>query len=67
MSSSRGDLVVSTKVDAAMNEFIETEANRLGISRAELLRRLLEFYRDSANESVTCPWCDEPIIVGEEL
>lgn len=63
MSDSLGEIAVTTKVDAAMSDFIEEAARERGVSRAELLRRILEFYRDSHRQETTCPWCDEPIVM----
>ncbi|WP_254831415.1 hypothetical protein [Haloglomus salinum] len=66
MSDSLGEIAVSTKVDGAMSEFIEDEARQLGISRAEFVRRVLEFYRESQREETQCPWCEEPIVMNVE-
>jgi hypothetical protein len=54
------------QIDASMSEFIEEAPREHGVSRAELLRRILEFYRDSHREETTCPWCDEPILMDLE-
>lgn len=56
-----GEVPLGTKVDDSMYSFIEDEAGRCGISRAELFRRILDDYRDSRNGDLTCPSC------GEEL
>lgn len=66
MSDSLGEIAVSTKVDGAMSEFIEEEARKLGISRAEFVRRVLEFYRESQREETQCPWCEETIVMNVE-
>ena len=66
MSDSLGEIAVSTKVDDSMSEFIEDEARELGISRAEFIRRVLEFYRKSQREEIQCPWCEGPIVVSVE-
>lgn len=63
MSDSLGEIAITTKVDASMSEFIKDAASERGVSRAELLRRVLEFYRNSHREETTCPWCDEPIVM----
>ncbi len=49
-----------------MSEFIEDEARQLRISRAEFVRRVLEFYRKSQREETQCPWCEEPIVMSVE-
>jgi hypothetical protein len=52
-----GDLPVSTKVDREMKEYLNQEADRLGITRAELIRRVFTLYRESRRENVDCPHC----------
>ena len=47
-----------------MREFIESEADRLGVSRAEFHRRLLEFYRESRRENADCPHCGETVVIS---
>jgi hypothetical protein len=47
MSECIGDVTAGTKVDQSMREFINEEAARLGVTNAELHRRLLDFYRES--------------------
>ena len=61
MSSCFGDIPTGTKVDNSMREFIEGETDRLGVSKSEFHRRLLEFYRESRREQLDCPHCDETI------
>jgi hypothetical protein len=50
-------------VDSSMREFIDAEADRLGVSKAEFHRRLLEFYRESRREQMDCPHCDGTIVM----
>ena len=64
MSQCQGDLTLATKVDASMNEFVEDETERLGISRAELHRRLLDFYRESRQNNPPCPHCGEDLDIA---
>jgi hypothetical protein len=61
MSDCLGELPVSTKVDREMQEFLTEEAERLGINRSELMRRLFTAYRDSRREETDCPHCGETI------
>jgi len=63
MSSCFGDIPAGTKVDSSMREFIDAEADRLGVSKAEFHRRLLEFYRESRREQMDCPHCDGTIVM----
>ena len=61
MAESNGTVPVGTKVDSAMKEFLDEEANRLGVSKAELQRRLLEFYRAGIEDETPCPNCGSAI------
>lgn len=61
MSRCLGQIPVTTKVDQPMREFVETEAGRLGVSRAEFVRRLLELYRESRAGNTPCDSCGEPV------
>ena len=47
MSECIGEVTAGTKIDQSMREFINEEAARLGVTNAELHRRLLDFYRES--------------------
>lgn len=61
MSQCMGDIPVSAKVDREMLEFLDGEADRLGITRAELMRRVFDLYRESRRETVDCPHCAETV------
>ena len=63
MSNCLGDIAATTKIDRDMSEFIDGEAERLGVSKAEFHRRLLEFYRDSRREKMDCPHCSEAVVM----
>ena len=63
MSNCLGATPLATKVDGAMEEFVTDEANRLGVSKAELQRRLLDFYRESIEGESDCPECGTTIII----
>ena len=63
MSSCHGEISLATKVDRDMAEYAESEAERLGVSKAEFHRRLLEFYRDSRREKLDCPHCNEAVVM----
>lgn len=63
MSSCHGEISLATKVDRDMAEYAESEAERLGVSKAEFHRRLLEFYRDSRREKTDCPHCSEAVVM----
>lgn len=62
MSQCRGSISVCSKIDKPMLDYIDAESERLGVSRAEFLRRLLELYRDSRREQVDCPECDSSVV-----
>jgi hypothetical protein len=61
MSECIGDVTAGTKVDQSMREFLNEEAARLGVTNAELHRRLLDLYRESREQEPECPHCGEPI------
>lgn len=63
MSDCQGNIALATKIDAEMNEFVEAAAAKEGVSRAELLRRLLDFYRESHRQETTCPSCGDPVVM----
>ena len=46
-----------------MAEFIESEVDRLGVTKSEFHRRLLELYRESRREDVECPHCGETVVM----
>lgn len=64
MADCHGNITCSTKVDDAMREFIEAEAERLGVPRAELHRRLLDFYKRSREDETPCPHCADDITIN---
>jgi hypothetical protein len=57
MADCHGDIPCSTKVDSSMRGFLEDEAERLGVTKAELHRRVLDFYRQSRKDETPCPHC----------
>ena len=61
MSSCMGSVPVSTKTDRDTVEYLNSEAERLGVSRAEFLRRVFSLYRESRREQVSCPHCEETV------
>jgi negative regulator of replication initiation len=63
MSDCQGEIALATKIDASMDQFVESAAAKQGVSRAELLRRLLDFYRESHQEATACPSCGEPVVM----
>jgi len=62
MSSCHGEVPLGTKTDSSMAEFVESECDRLGVSKSEFHRRLLELYRESRREDVECPHCSEIVV-----
>jgi hypothetical protein len=64
MSDCIGDLSIGSRVDKAMLEFLDAEAERLGVNRAELVRRMFDFYRESRREQMDCPHCEETIVLS---
>jgi len=56
-----GDCTVGTKVDEEMQDFLDSRADALDASRSELLRRLLDAYRESHQFGIDCVSCGEPL------
>lgn len=63
MAECMGDIPAGTKIDQSMRDFLDNEADRLGVTNAELYRRLLDFYRESRENEPECPHCGEPITI----
>ena len=63
MADCHGDIPCSTKVDSSMRGFLEDETDRLGMTKAELQRRLLDFYRESREDETNCPHCGNDITI----
>lgn len=61
MSDCMGDIPVSAKVDREMQRFLQSEADRLGVSQAEAMRRVFTLYRQSRREETDCPHCGETV------
>lgn len=57
MSQCQGNITASTKVDRETLDFLDREAERLGVSRAELFRRLIDQYREASTTGLRCPYC----------
>ena len=63
MSECMGTVSAGTKVDEEMRDFLDDEADRLGVTNAELHRLLLDFYRESRENDPNCPHCGEPTTI----
>lgn len=61
MAACQGDVPITTKVDEPMREFVDGLAEDMGISRSELLRRLLELYHKSEDGDLECPSCAQSV------
>lgn len=61
MSESNRTADAHTALSSEMADFLETEAESLGIDRSTLLRRLLRDYRTSVETGLTCPHCDNEV------
>lgn len=46
----RGPKSLSTKVDEETDQFLEEQAERAEVSKAEVLRRLIDFYRANTEQ-----------------
>jgi len=63
MAQCMGDVPCGTKIDQPMRDFLDEEAERLGVTRAELVRRVLDFYRESRESETNCPHCGNDITI----
>jgi len=63
MRRCQGNIPVGAKVDEEMRVFIEEEAERLGVSVSELLRRLFITYRESRAENTSCEHCGSATVI----
>jgi hypothetical protein len=61
MARCLGDLPVTAKVDREMRDFLDAEAARCGVTRAEVIRRVLDDYKDSRADQLKCPECGETL------
>lgn len=46
----RGSHTLSTRIDREMNEFLDRQAERAEVTKAEVVRRLLDLYRRRPDE-----------------
>jgi phage terminase large subunit GpA-like protein len=63
MAQCMGELPVTAKVDTDMHQFLEAEARKHAVSRSELMRRILDTYRESRREQVDCPHCGDLVVM----
>lgn len=63
MAQCFGELPVTAKVDTDMHQFVEAEARKHAISRSELIRRILDNYRESRREQMDCPHCESTVVM----
>lgn len=66
MAQCHGELSCGARVDQSMQDFLDDEADRLGVSKAEVLRRLLDFYKESREDDPNCPHCGDEITIDLE-
>lgn len=61
MSQCQGRETASTKVDRRTLQFLDDQAEQLGVSRAELLRLLIDHYHEAAAGNLRCPHCQNAL------
>lgn len=61
-----GRQTVTTKIDGETRRFLVEEAESLGVSNAEFLRRLIAAYRESQRGELRCPNCGGAIRLSAE-
>ncbi|MFC6938932.1 hypothetical protein ACFQE8_03030 [Salinirubellus sp. GCM10025818] len=59
MATCQGNHPITTKVDEQTRVLIDESADEIGVSRSELLRRLLNLYHQSENGELECPACSK--------
>lgn len=60
-SKCKGKNTVSARIDDNMKRFLDEEAERVGVSRAELIRLIHDWYAASRAGEMECPSCGERI------
>lgn len=63
MPDSDRTVTASTKLDEQMVSFLDGQAESMGLTRAELLRRLAEHYRSATEDGLSCPHCKNEILI----
>lgn len=66
MAQCIGTQSCGARIDSSMKEFLQTEADRIGTSSAELQRRLFDFYSKSRESNTPCPHCGRDITISLE-
>lgn len=61
MALCTGEVPLTAKVDEEMREFIDGEAARCGVSRAELIRRVFDDFKQSREGGLECPHCQKEV------
>lgn len=61
MSKCQGDIPLTTKVDEPTRELVDELAGDADVSRAEILRRLLDLYHQSEKGKLECPSCAQTV------
>lgn len=61
MSDCMGAITVSTKTDRAMADFLQQQAEELGVTRAELVRRLFDHLQETEHGELVCPYCENEL------
>ena len=62
-----GRETLSTKVDGETRRWVEERAEESGVTPTELVRRLIDLYRVSREDELTCPYCDRGLRLDREV
>lgn len=62
-----GRETLSTKVDGGTRRWVEQRAESSGVTVTEFLRRLIDLYKVSREDELTCPYCDRPLHLDREV
>lgn len=64
MATKLGTISVGAQTDRRTAKFVRDESNRLGISKSELIRRLIAHYEESRLGEHHCPNCGQELNIS---
>ena len=63
MPESNRTVTASTKVSGDTADFLDAQAEKNETTQAELLRRLIQHYREAEETGLTCPHCKNEVLI----
>ena len=61
ISNANRTVTARTRLGSDVADVLDAEAEAMGVSRSELLRRLALHFRDARESGLSCPHCKNPI------